>query len=175
MKTIVDRQERSSDGIANRDDQDRVRLVRRIEPSSNRLFPGWGPKLLLAAVAVFALANQATARAYTTSPAISMIPLSPATVAISNSRSACDADAAVDGTPFFEMPQIAADQGAHGASQVKIDLTSTGNLAHEELYASSGNVVLDGAAMRSARLTRFTPQVIACQRIAGSYLYVVDF
>ncbi len=93
-------------------------------------------------------------------------------VAIGN---ACVAPAGVYDHPYYDRPPITDELGAHGTAVVKIDLSATGMLAHEELYASSGNWWLDDAALRSARLTRFTPEVIGCRGVAGSYLYRVDF
>jgi TonB family protein len=130
---------------------------------------------LIAAVAALGLSAQATASAYTTEPAITLIPLSQSHVAVSSSRPGCDAAAAVDGIPFYEMPAIAEGMGVHGTSQVKIDLTSDGSLAQEQLYTSSGNQFLDNAALKSARLTKFTPEIISCESVAGSYLYDVEF
>jgi TonB family protein len=131
---------------------------------------------LVATAAVLGLLAQATASAYAaTGPAISLVPLSPVHVATSAEAAGCNVSAAVDGPPFFEVPDIASAMDAHGTAQVKIDLTSNGSLAHEELYSSSGNRWLDNAAMRSARLTTFTPEIIDCQRVAGSYLYDVEF
>jgi TonB family protein len=130
---------------------------------------------LMTAAAALGLLAQATASAYTTHPSISIVPLSSSHVAVSNSRPGCDVAAGVDGAPYFEMPTIAADEGLHGMAQVKIDLTSDGSLAQEALYSSSGNHWLDNAALKSARLTKFTPETIGCERVAGSYLYDVEF
>jgi TonB family protein len=133
--------------------------------------------LFVAVVASLGFLAQATASAYTTArPAVSLVPLSPVHVAVSAEHTAgCNVAAGVDGSPYFEMPEIASDMDEHGTAKVKIDLTSDGNLAQEELYSSSGSRWLDRAAMRSARLTKFTPEIVGCQRVAGSYLYEVEF
>jgi TonB family protein len=112
--------------------------------------------------------------ANTAAPVIKIVPLSQTQGAFT-AGDGCNVPAAVDGVPYFDMPQIAADQGVSGTTQIKIDLTSKGSLAGASTYRSSGNRWLDEAAMRSARLTRFTAEVSNCQRVAGSYLYVVDF
>ncbi|MBV8148748.1 MAG: TonB family protein [Candidatus Eremiobacteraeota bacterium] len=90
-------------------------------------------------------------------------------------ESKCDAPAAVYGSTYADMPPIGDELGASGTAVVKIDLSASGMLAHEELYSSSGNWWLDDAAMRSVRLTRFTPEIRGCRRVAASYLYEVDF
>ena len=93
-------------------------------------------------------------------------------VAIEN---ACDAPAGVYDHPYYDLPPIADELGARGNAVVKIELSATGMLVHEELYSSSGNWWLDDSALRSARLTRFTPEVIGCLGVPGSNLYRVDF
>jgi TonB family protein len=130
-----------------------------------------------AATLAIALAGQVSpASALTTAtPSITLVPLSAPHVAVVEGRPGCDAPAAVDGNPFFEMPTIAADMGISGTSQVKIDLTSDGKLAAAQLFESSGNRWLDQAALRSAKMTRYTSETVSCEHVAGSYLYEVQF
>lgn len=134
-------------------------------------------KLLLAIAAVaLALGTQpAPTLALTkTSPTISLIPLSPSHVSV-NAQTRCYAPASVDGLPFFEMPAIAEAQGVQGTTDVKISLTPSGSLARAELFSSSGNPLLDDAAMLSARMTHFTSEVANCNHVSGTYLYEVTF
>lgn len=125
--------------------------------------------------ALFAMAAPAAAFSTANVPPIHLISLSPPQLGVSSARSGCFADAAVDGTAFWEKPVVAEQQGINGTVAVQIDLTSTGSLAYEKVSSSSGNSLLDGAAMRSARLTRFTPETAGCRHVGGSYLYVVDY
>jgi TonB family protein len=83
--------------------------------------------------------------------------------------------ASIAGYAFYETPSIAAAQGATGSASVKIDLASNGALVGNTLYASSGNPWLDAAALRSARMTHFTPELRNCQHVGGTYLYTVDY
>lgn len=132
--------------------------------------------LSLVAVAAISLVIQA-APAFAlekTMPTITLVPLTTAPVAVRGPAS-CNAPAAVNSLPFFEMPEIASGEGIHGTSSVRIDLTSSGSLAREALFTSSGNVWLDDAAMRSARLTRFTAELVDCKYVAGTYLYEVEY
>jgi TonB family protein len=76
---------------------------------------------------------------------------------------------------FFEMPSIAAGQGATGAAGVAIQLSPTGTLVAESILQSTGNPNLDRAALLSARMSRFTPEVSNCAAVGGSYLYTVTF
>jgi TonB family protein len=96
-------------------------------------------------------------------------------IAIANGNRGCDIPASVDGTPFWQMPTIAAMENASGIVQVKIDLTSTGKLSNAAIFAGSGNALLDQAALQSAQMTRFTSEVVHCKHVAGSYLYQVEF
>ncbi|HLI96582.1 MAG TPA: TonB family protein [Candidatus Baltobacteraceae bacterium] len=96
-------------------------------------------------------------------------------VAIAGASHGCTAPASVDGTPYWRMPTIAEDEGASGIAQVKIDLTAAGDLAGATIFSSSGNPVLDQAALESARMTRFTSEVANCKHVGGSYLYQVEF
>jgi TonB family protein len=77
--------------------------------------------------------------------------------------------------PFYDMPGIAAMQGASGTSTVQIDLNPTGELTAQTLYASSGNEWLDRAAMQSARMSHFSAEVRNCSHVAGTYLFAVAF
>ncbi len=85
------------------------------------------------------------------------------------------ANAAVDGTAFFEVPEIAAAVGASGTSVVMISLSSTGALRSQSIVRSSGNPNLDRAALLSARMTKFSPEIQNCAAVGGTYLYTVDF
>ena len=125
--------------------------------------------LCLAGYAVPALASS------TALPRVTLSPLSPSAVAAVVSRPGCDTLASIDGTPFFQMPTIAAEQGIGGTAQVKIDITPAGTLTSEALVSSSGNRWLDDAALLSARMSRYTTATIDCQHVGGSYLYDVEF
>lgn len=129
----------------------------------------------LAAVAACALFVQAAPVMSATVPAITVIPLTPTHIGVSGANPRCFSNAAVDGTPYWEMPDISAAQGVSGTVQLTVALNSTGGLTKESVYSSSGNWLLDAAAMRSARMSRFTPEVVNCERVSGTYLYQVEF
>jgi len=96
-------------------------------------------------------------------------------VAVSAGCRTPNADAAVDGTAFFEMPVIPQEQGVSGTSGVVMSLSATGALVSESIRDSSGNRLLDAAALRSARMTRFAPEIRNCASVGGTYLYSVIF
>lgn len=87
----------------------------------------------------------------------------------------CDANAAIDTAPFIDPPRIAAEMGVSGVTTLSIDLTAAGSLSGVRILTSSGNPILDEAALRSTKLTRFTPEIRNCQSVAGSYLYQIRF
>jgi TonB family protein len=136
--------------------------------------PKIGPRAV--AAATLALVVTAPVRAYeNVVPSVTLVPLSPAKLAVSGAAPACNSEAAVDGTPYWEKPAIAELEDVHGTASVKIDLTSTGNLAGEQIYGTSGNKFLDLAALKSARMTKFVAERVNCESVAGSYLYEVEF
>jgi TonB family protein len=138
---------------------------------------GSNMKTVYLVAAAFALSSQMTMAWASAAQTLSaqIVPLSPSHVAAAGVPGGCNVLAAIAGTPYFEVPEIAAQQGATGTAQIKIDLTSDGNLTGAALYASSGNRWLDRAAIKSARMTQFTPEISNCRRVSGSYLYEVRF
>jgi TonB family protein len=73
------------------------------------------------------------------------------------------------------MPDIAKLQRVTGESVVRVDLDESGRTKSQNLQHSSGNRWLDGAAMATARLSRYSPEVRDCVKMAGSYLVTVAF
>lgn len=132
-------------------------------------------KHLTAAIgAALALAVQAAPLA---APAatVSLTSLAPAHIGVASSSQSCEKAASLNGSPYFVKPTITDEQGIVGIARVRIDLTQTGELTRESIYASSGNHWLDEAALTSARMSRFTPELADCKPVAGSYLYSVEF
>jgi TonB family protein len=117
----------------------------------------------------------APALAIPTSPSIALTPLAPAPLGVVSATAGCAKPASVDGTPYWFMPAIAAEQGAGGIAQIEIHLSSSGKLTDRSLFASSGNPWLDAAALTSASMTRFTSEVVDCRHVGGAYLYDVEF
>jgi protein TonB len=84
-----------------------------------------------------------------------------------------DANAAVKADADY--PEMARQQGAVGIVQVRVMLTATGAVSGVGIYKSSGFSSLDQEALKAARNSRYTPEVDECQKIAGQYIFVVDF
>jgi TonB family protein len=136
-------------------DEAGVALPKRVPGTS--LFQGWGPKLMVAAVAIGALA-------------IANRPANAATVV---AQAACENHAAtLISSPAFGMPEGVA---AGGEAIVRIDLSATGQLQNVAIAQSSGDALLDFTATSIARESRFAPEVADCKPAAGSYLYRVTF
>jgi TonB family protein len=85
-----------------------------------------------------------------------------------------NADARADAI-VYEIPTISDTLGMTGTSVVKVSLNERGDTIDSTIFRSSGNRILDDAALRSARLTRFTPETRNCQPVGGTYLYEFEY
>ena len=74
-----------------------------------------------------------------------------------------------------DYPEMARQQGAVGVVTVKVQLTATGQVTGLGIYKSSGFSALDQEALKAARNSRYAAEVEECQKVAGQYLFVVDF
>ncbi len=129
----------------------------------------------IAGVVAVLLACGGVAQAGTRPVSVMLWPYAGQATAIAAPPEGCDVPATVDGQAYFEMPTVAAEEGASGTTQIRLDLTASGTVANAQLFSSSGNAWLDAAALRSAHLTRFTAEVAHCTPVSGSYLYDVNF
>ncbi|HEX5273964.1 MAG TPA: TonB family protein [Candidatus Rubrimentiphilum sp.] len=137
--------------------------------------PAFRKYLSFAGALVVALGAAAPAAAFS----VALKPLNPHAVqtpmvGIAGACANPNSDARV-ASAFFEVPTIAALQGVGGTAGVAIELSPTGSLVSESVIQSTGNPNLDRAALRSARMSRFTPEVSNCSAIGGNYLYTVTF
>jgi len=74
-----------------------------------------------------------------------------------------------------DYPDIAREQGAVGTTLVKVTLDTAGNVTDASVYKSAGNAALDQAAIKAAKATAYTPDIVNCVKTAGSYLFKADF
>lgn len=128
--------------------------------SINTLFPGWGPKLLAAMIALAGLG-------LTTSHALA-----------DDQTQACwapDRPAAVLTSAIPDYPEMARLQRAEGTALVQVNIAASGRLENATIARSTGNEHLDREALRAVLASRFAPAVAGCQPIAGRYLYEVEF
>jgi TonB family protein len=64
---------------------------------------------------------------------------------------------------------------AHGTANVVVTLPAeVGSPTKVELAASSGDPMVDAAALQAARRTVFSPETRDCEAVAGSYFYSVE-
>jgi TonB family protein len=87
-----------------------------------------------------------------------------------------NADAEISGSAVEpKYPDIARDQGATGVTQVKVTLDATGAVTDASVYKSSGNQALDYEAIKAAKATHYTPEIVNCVRTAGTYIFRGEF
>ncbi len=62
-----------------------------------------------------------------------------------------------------------------GEAKIEVTLTAAGEIAAVAIYRSSGDMMLDRAALRAARMSTYQPAIQNCSPVGGSYLFTVDF
>lgn len=60
-------------------------------------------------------------------------------------------------------------------AQVQVSLDDRGRVTDAHIYASTGTMSLDRAAVDAARRSTYAPQIVDCQPAGGTYLFKVDF
>jgi TonB family protein len=127
--------------------------------TSHALFAGWGPKLLIAALAITAVlgANQ---------------PASAATKVIALATCGADHGAVLLSHPDVILPDLVSGTGE---TIMRVDLGTSGEISNLSIAQSSGDAVLDFAAMRVARGSRYQAASWDCQSAGESVLYRVIF
>jgi protein TonB len=94
-------------------------------------------------------------------------------------RPACanpNMDASIKGEAVSpDYPEMAKEQGATGVTQVKVTLDENGSVESVSVYKSAGNAALDQAAMTAAKATSYTPEIVNCEKTAGSYIFRAEF
>lgn len=74
-----------------------------------------------------------------------------------------------------DYPDIAREQGVVGSAAVKVTLDATGHVVDVSINKSAGNPALDQSALKAARASTYSPEIVNCVKTAGSYLFRVDF
>jgi TonB family protein len=67
------------------------------------------------------------------------------------------------------------DAGTNATAMIKVDLDAGGNVTGVSVYASTGSMELDRAALDAARESTYAPEMRDCQAVPGSYLFKVEF
>lgn len=86
-----------------------------------------------------------------------------------------NADATTVNAAEAEYPDIARQQGVVGTAAVKVTLDATGHIQAAEISKSAGNAALDQSAVKAARASTYSPEVVNCLKSPGSYLFRVEF
>ncbi|MBV8638812.1 MAG: TonB family protein [Candidatus Eremiobacteraeota bacterium] len=82
-----------------------------------------------------------------------------------------DTPAAVRSMPS-ETPALLQASGSHGIAQVIVTLTpQSAQPANVELVQSTGDAIVDAAAIEVARATLFVPETRDCNPVGGRYFY----
>jgi len=74
-----------------------------------------------------------------------------------------------------DYPAFSEQLGDTGTTVVQIDLLADGKLQKASVLRSSGNPMLDRAALDAAKMAEFRAERRDCAPVAGSYAYVVSF
>ncbi|MDB5040214.1 MAG: Gram-negative bacterial TonB protein C-terminal, partial [Candidatus Eremiobacteraeota bacterium] len=98
----------------------------------------------------------------------------PASASLSTCKTQA-ASAAISVPVPADYPFIAAEQNFSGTSVIRVDLADTGAIRNTAIFESSGNQFLDRAALLAAGQQTYSPQIVSCAPVGGSYLITVDF
>jgi len=112
-------------------------------------------------------------------PGIPQPPVEPATpvptVAPTPSCSEPDVAAHVITPITPDTPELARQEGLSGVTEVRVDLGADGQVESVSIYRTSGSTLLDAAALRAAKASRYAPSQHACQSLSGSYIFRAVF
>jgi protein TonB len=73
-----------------------------------------------------------------------------------------------------DTPEMAKEQGVSGTVSVKVDLDATSHVTGVSIDKSP-SVLLNSAALQSARESTFRTEIVDCKPVANSYLFQVEF
>jgi len=109
---------------------------------------------------------------------VSMTPLGPAhreQVASLGATCAVPYDPAKLAAIYFVYPTVSREVGAEGMATVGVSLLPNGRVVRAWPITSTGNAMLDRAALDSARESRYVPERSQCAPVGGDYKIDVDF
>lgn len=107
----------------------------------------------------------------TPGPPVTPLPVTPATPACTAPDAAAHVLSAI--TP--DTPELARQEGLTGVTEVRVDLAADGNVEAVSVYRSSGSTLLDAAALRAAKASRYAAASHACENQSGSYIFKAEF
>jgi TonB family protein len=74
-----------------------------------------------------------------------------------------------------DTPQIAKLEQLTGTTVVQVDLAEDGSVLGSYVARSSGNALLDRAAIQTTKKMAYAPETRRCVHVAGSYAVEVEF
>ncbi|GAC1354820.1 MAG: hypothetical protein NVSMB31_15110 [Vulcanimicrobiaceae bacterium] len=85
-------------------------------------------------------------------------------------------DASLVNSAAAEYPETAKEQGLGAVTVlVRIDLSATANVLSTSIIQSSGNSAIDRSATAAARQSSYSPKLVNCTPVEGSYSFRVEF
>jgi TonB family protein len=86
-----------------------------------------------------------------------------------------DTNATLSRAASPQYPEIALQQGVEGFSIVTFTMALDGSVSNVKLAGTSGNRLLDQAAVDAVKSSRFAPETHNCSKVAGIYGVPVVF
>lgn len=86
-----------------------------------------------------------------------------------------DRDAATKVAVAPAVPSMASQQGATGTAQIAVILTDDARVVGVKVFRSSGNWLLDDAALAGALKSSYQTEIRNCLAIGGIYIYRAEF
>jgi len=99
----------------------------------------------------------------------------PAVAMAVGSPSRAYSPARMKGTLYTQLPPIAELARTNGKALVQVALDDAGRVTNVTVVASSGNALLDRAALKTVRDATYEPASVGGIPVAGSFDIVVDF
>lgn len=131
-------------------------------------------RVAVVAVPVVAMLAAASAGAST----ISLSPLGPVhaqQIATLGGSCAVPYASAHVASPFIQYPTLAKSMGTEGVATVGVSLSPSGHVIRAWRIQSSGNAMLDGAALDSAQNSSYVAERAQCGSVGGDYKVQVEF
>jgi len=92
-----------------------------------------------------------------------------------NAPNQVTAPARINGSPYTQVPAFAQIAGLHGSAIVEVDLDESGRVLDATIVHSSGNLMLDRAAIATVRSASYEPARSGNVPVAGAFDIAVDF
>jgi TonB family protein len=73
------------------------------------------------------------------------------------------------------QPQTPPGLKAGGSAIVAVTIAPNGSIVHMSVWKSSGNAQIDRSVLDAAQHSKYSPKLVDCKAVAGSYLFRADF